>query len=120
MDSVDHLTYGAGYMSLLTGISAYLFISRNEDHFQLIEIDKDEAVVDEGWHIRSIVMLTAVLYCMILFANFHKHYVKNHKAYITVDVFRNVFLPFKDLYEEENVMEMGQDMPKVTSAKRML
>ncbi len=118
-DSVDHLTYGAGYMSLLTGISAYLFLSRNDEHFQLLELD-DEAVNDEGWHIRAICMLLAVLYIMMLLTNFHKHYIKNHKAFITVDTFKNVFLQFRDLYQEENLMEMGQDMPKVTSAQRML
>ncbi len=120
-DLVDHLVYGVGYISLLTGISTYLYIDRNKAHFRLLEMVVDKyASAREQWHIRSIVILLATLYLVILLANNHKHFIKNHKVFLQVEDFQKIFLRFRSLYEEDNIMEMGQDMPKVTSAQRML
>ena len=120
VDSVDHLTYGAGYFSLLTGLCGYLFISTQDGPFDLTEDTEHKMTTNESWHIRSICILMAVLYFTILLVNFQKHFITNHTNFITVDIFKDVFLPFRALYEEENIMEMGQDMPKVTSAQRMV
>ncbi len=120
VDSVDHLTYGAGYISLLTGLTGYLFFSRKDEPLELVETEENAMTVTEGWYIRIICMMMAVLYFTILSVNFQKHFINNHTHFITVDVFKEVFLQLRTLYEEENLMEMGQEMPKVTSAQRMV
>ncbi len=121
VDSVDHLTYGAGYISLLTGFCRFVFVLQPDDSIAFVDSHyrHGSEVEIERWLLRCICILLATLYITILLANFQKHFINNHTHYITCDVFTNVFLRFKNLYEEENVMEMGQDMPKVTSAQRM-
>jgi len=68
--------------------------------------------------LQAICVLLSVLYFFILLANFQKHYINNHTRFITVGTFREVFFPFRRLYAEEDIM--GQEMPKVTSAQRMI
>jgi hypothetical protein len=64
------LNNGCGFIALLTGISAYLFLVTKEDYFRIFKDREQET--SEGWLIRGISISLAFLYILDLLANFHK------------------------------------------------
>jgi len=118
VDNVDHLTNGAGFITMLTGLIAYLFLEKKGLDQSRLDESEDKERSDENAYLQAICILLSVLYFTILLAIFQKHYINNHTRFITVGTFREVFFPFRRLYAEEDIM--GQEMPKVTSAQQMI
>jgi hypothetical protein len=117
---VDHLSNVSGLLSVLSGITGYLFMYSKEELLHISQESLEDHDASEGWLLRCMCLLLAFLFILLLLANFHKHYINNHEHFITLEDFKNNFLQFQSLYQEEDVMEMGQEMPKVTSALRMI
>ena len=93
-DVLSLLIYAFGYVSLLSGVTAYLSLAGIERKMQVYDELDETSQDEEGWYLRVLYLIPTLLLIAMLATGFLRHNLNEHTHSITVKQFEENLLQF--------------------------